>query len=131
MRKISRFCLSILMPIACVFSVGFLSLKNVEIADSAGLKKGGGLVVQNGSTFTLEGNKSVSGFSADYGGGIYVYSGGTLNINGGDIFSNSATTNGGGVFVEYGATLNMTDGTVSRNQTNGGGLEFLAMEVSR
>lgn len=120
MKKFGRFCLSILLPIACLFSVGLVSLRSVDVAESEGESKGGGLVVRDGSTFTLEGNKSVSGFSADYGGGIYVYSGGTLNIDGGDVFSNTATKLGGGIFVEYGAILNMTDGTISRNSATDG-----------
>ena len=106
---------------------------------------GGGVYVDEGSTFTMNGG-TICGNAVNLGGGVYNYYGtfnmeggticcntanegagggvyseyGTLNMEGGTICGNAATDAGGGVYSYY-STFNMTAGTISGNAANGDG----------
>ena len=97
---------------------------------------GGGVYVNDNSTFTMSGgeiksNKAING-NAPYpgqGGGVYVYSA-TFEISGtAKISRNDAAQSGGGIYVytdsaNATATLTMSGGEISGNTTtnNGGGV---------
>lgn len=115
MKKFQKIILSIFIPIICIglgFGAMFVRPKSNA---SAEVDNGGGFYVGNNSTYTLDGNKAISGFSATGdGGGVYVANGGTFNMMGGDIFANTAGY-GGGVFVSDTGTFNFSGGTISSN----------------
>jgi GTPase SAR1 family protein len=82
---------------------------------------GGGIVISNESTFTMNGG-IISNNSSYGGGGVFLYSG-TFIMNNGTIERNSAETVGGGVLVNNG-TFIMRNGIISGNSAglNGGGV---------
>ncbi|GHS89112.1 hypothetical protein FACS189487_08730 [Campylobacterota bacterium] len=79
----------------------------------------GNLTLHEGS---ITGNENVSFAGGNYGGGVYVNWGGTFTMNGGTISGNQVTigsnNGGGGVYVE--GTFTMTAGTISGNTVDGG-----------
>jgi hypothetical protein len=77
--------------------------------------KGGGVFVDNGGIFTMEGG-TISGNKASLGGGVYVADG-TFNMESGSIENNTATVFGGGVYVLLSDTSGMKFGTI--NKTGG------------
>jgi uncharacterized repeat protein (TIGR02543 family) len=86
---------------------------------------GGGVYVNSGGTFTMNGgeisgNSTFPYYSNASGGGVLVYNG-TFTMNGGMISSNSATTSGygGGVFM-YSGTFTMNGGAINNNTATGG-----------
>jgi hypothetical protein len=84
---------------------------------------GGGVFVDNGGSFTMEGG-TISGNSADVGGGIYIKSGGSFTMRGGTISGNitdSGTKAGGGVCVGDGGIFTMEGGEISDNSASRGG----------
>ena len=106
-----------------------------EITGNTATKGGGGVYVDDGCTFKMSGDASITGNNALYederhpgnGGGVYV-SGGTFTMSGGSITGNEATTNGGGVYVK-GGTFTMSGGTIggdaegdTNTATDGGGV---------
>ena len=103
----------------------FFRMEGGEISDNTATN-GGGVYVTS-STFWMEGGE-ISVNTATDGGGVYVYSG-TFQIKGGTISGNTATSNGGGVYMgndnnEGGsASVTMQGGEVSGNNAqNGGGV---------
>jgi len=76
------------------------------------------IVVDNGAVLNLYDNVSIYRNTAMQGGGITVNSGGVFNMQGGLIASNNAAT-GGGVYMTGTATFNMTGGTIDDNSANG------------
>lgn len=91
---------------------------------------GGGVYVENGGTFTMQGQAESSisyNHATESGGGVYV-NGGTFNLIGGTIRHNSAITNGGGLYMN-GGTANDKVGSETQTYsiygntaTNGGGI---------
>jgi hypothetical protein len=85
---------------------------------------GGGLVMNVGSK--IKGNKTLFTTLA-YGGGVFVDEGGAFTMNGGEISGNTASGFAGGVCA--GGTFTMNGGTISGNEStnnNGGGVSVLA-----
>ncbi|MBQ6346368.1 MAG: InlB B-repeat-containing protein, partial [Clostridia bacterium] len=81
---------------------------------------GGGVLVAEGGTFTMDDGCEISGNTATNGGGVQVAQG-TFTMKGGAISGNTATDYNGGVGVY--ATFTMKGGTISNNTaTNGGGV---------
>jgi|GEM_PF-786921 len=80
---------------------------------------GGALVMNTGARITGNANDSTE-FETE-GGGVRVNAGGMFTLNGGEIFGNSSARNGGGVFVYFGGTLIMNYGEISRNSARGAG----------
>jgi hypothetical protein len=80
----------------------------------AGATVGGGVFVDSGGTFTMEGGE-ISGNASTGGGGGGVYIGsGTFTMTGGEIKGNTAlSSEGGGVYVSASATFIKTGGTIN------------------
>ena len=96
---------------------------------------GGGVCVQDGAFFTMEGGNISCNFSGIGGGGVYVCNGGSFTMTGGTIggsgpndgnMDTSTSYGGGGVFVN--GKFTMSSGTITRNITgaNGGGVAVTA-----
>ena len=96
---------------------------------------GGGVCVQNGAFFTMEGGNISCNFSEIGGGGVYVCNGGSFTMTDGTIggsdvndanMDKSISYGGGGVFVN--GKFTMSGGTITRNITdaNGGGVAVTA-----
>lgn len=76
---------------------------------------GGGVYVDNNSTFTLSGSASITGnWTNGSGGGVYVYSG-IFDMKSGTITGNKADTSGGGVHVGWSGTFHMSGGSITGN----------------
>ena len=109
-----------------------VNLGNISIVGNIA-KFGGGILVDDGSTFTMQGGK-ISSNEAKYGGGVYVY-GSAFTMKSGEILSNEASY-GGGVYVSYldgyRTTFTMEGGEISLNEAEyGGGVfvyDFFTME---
>lgn len=120
MKKLHKLIFSIVVPIVMIVSCSFVFAGVNKTAYAA---NGGAMYIGANSSFTLEGKKNISGFTANNGGAINV-AGGTLNINGGNIFGNTATLAGGAIGVTSSGKLVMTAGAISGNEcsTTGGGI---------
>ena len=89
---------------------------------------GGGVCVQGGAFFTMEGGYISNNLSEIGGGGVYVCNGGSFTMTGGTIGgsdvngANKDKIGGGGVFVN--GEFTMSGGTITGNITgaNGGGV---------
>ncbi|GHS87383.1 hypothetical protein FACS189487_03420 [Campylobacterota bacterium] len=68
----------------------------------------GGLILHTG---TITGHENGSG----NGGGVWIDNGGTFTMNGGEISSNYSYGSGGGVWVDDGATFTWNAGTFTNN----------------
>ena len=80
---------------------------------------GGTLNLYSGQITKSYGQKGTGSNSSNkYGGGVYVNNGGTFNMNGGAITGNHANY-GGGVYVKSGA-FTMNGGTITGNTSSGG-----------
>ncbi|MDR0443591.1 MAG: hypothetical protein LBH44_09315 [Treponema sp.] len=117
---------------------------SVKVQDSSGnnngsCANGGGVYVSgNNSTFTMNGNASVSGNFAlgsgnvtfTYGGGVHIAGGSTFTMNGnasvsGNFAKDGSSNNfGGGVYIGDGSAFNMYGGTIENNEApfSGGGV---------
>ena len=84
----------------------------------SGIRVWGSLTLWNGC---ITGNNAGTG---DSGGGVYVEDGGSFIMNGGSITDNAAGSNGGGVYVTKGGSFIMNGGSITDNtaDTNGGGV---------
>jgi len=86
---------------------------------TANTDRGGGIVVDNNGTFTMNGG-SIHSNSANFGGGgVRVLSGGTFKMNGGTISGNTAPS-GGGVYITRGGTFTNNGGTITGNTATTG-----------
>jgi len=110
----------------CVNDSSFAMHDNASVSGNSSYE-GGGVYVSTNSTFTMDGNASVSGgnTSTTDGGGVWV-SNGTVTMDGGTISGNNAVGNGGGVYVSAGSasintTFTMSDGEISYNTAALGG----------
>ena len=91
--------------------------------------QGGGVYINNNSTFTMNGG-TIANCSAEYGGGVYISSNSTFTMNGGTIANCKATTSdyavgGGGVYVAQNSNFTMSGGIIencSAASTVGGGV---------
>jgi hypothetical protein len=103
-----------------------------KVLDNVGLENnGGGVYVDSGGKFFMEGGEisfNQSGSTGDEGnfgggGGVYVHTGGEFTMNKGTISHNTTEGHGGGVRV-YAGIFTMNGGTISENTSNdfGGGV---------
>ncbi len=114
MRKFATFfvlMLSIFAMSVALYSVDFAKAVGYPTTGDPTSQKGGAVIVEAGSTYTLSGGE-ISGKSRERGGAIYVSNGATLIMDGGTISGCSATY-GGGIYVEAGATCTITGGTIT------------------
>jgi uncharacterized repeat protein (TIGR02543 family) len=90
---------------------GAFIMESGKICGNNSGRDGGGVSVDEGGIFTMNGGE-ISGNLATYGGGVDIYWGGTFTMNGGEISFNSARSDGGGVYVEEG-TFEMYGGKIT------------------
>lgn len=100
-----------------------ITLKNGRTSFGGGVCISGTLTMNTGTTISDNAATSATGA----GGGIYIENGGKFYLNGGTISNNEAPAAGGGVFVLSGGTFEMTGGSISSCKTTasngvGGGL---------
>ena len=115
--------------VGCVIRISVNSM--LTLADKTGTGKitggnasyGGGVYVDAGSTFIMQGG-NISGNSASYGGGVYVDAGSTFIMQGGVISANNVSSYGGGVYSKNGSSFTMEGGTITGNTSDqhGGGV---------
>ncbi|HJA02842.1 MAG TPA: hypothetical protein H9797_05645 [Candidatus Gallimonas gallistercoris] len=91
---------------------------------------GGGVRVEGGGAFILEGGY-ITDNTAEDGAGVFVSVGGGFTMTGGTIMGNTATGTGGGVCLLGGSSFTMTGGRIVDNKASeiGGGV-FAAGSVS-
>ena len=91
---------------------------------------GGGVRVEGGGAFILEGGY-ITDNTAEDGAGVFVSVGGFFTMTGGTIMDNTATGTGGGVCLLGGSSFTMTGGRIVDNKASeiGGGV-FAAGSVS-
>ena len=75
----------------------------------------GGVFVDEGGTFTMNGGAISGNSSSSCGGGVRVCDDGTFTMNGGAISDNRAEYDGGGVYLESGSAFTMNGGVISGN----------------
>jgi hypothetical protein len=110
-------------PLVNVGGGGKLVLKSGLITGNGVTGSGGGVMVWENGTFTMEGG-AISGNTANYAGGVHVWQG-IFTLEGGTISGNTANDDAGGVFIGENATFIMTGGTISGNtaKDDGGGVQ--------
>jgi hypothetical protein len=92
---------------------------------------GGGILVRNAGTLTLE-HCRVEGNTAPTGGGIGLRPASALTLIESDVIDNAATSGGGGIYVDEGATARLQAGSrVGDNSSTvfGGGVDIVAGTV--
>ena len=89
-------------------------------ANIAPFGNGGGVSVNDGSTFVMSGG-TISGNEAIMGGGVSVDDGSTFVMYGGTISGNEALRDGGGVSVSSDSAFTMARGLISNNMAIRGG----------
>ena len=90
---------------------------------SAVANNGGSIVVDNNSTFTMDGG-SISGSSANKGGAIYIGDGATFTMNGGTI-ENCTGTYGGAIYVANGGECYLMSGSIENCEGTYGGAVYV------
>ncbi len=90
---------------------------------SAVANNGGSIVVDNNSTFTMDGG-SISGSSANNGGAIYIGDGATFTMNGGSI-ENCTGTYGGAIYVASGGECYLMSGSIENCEGTYGGAVYV------
>jgi hypothetical protein len=93
------------------------------ISKNTATANGGGVLLNNGSTFTMNGGSIGTinaGNKANFGGGVYVDTGCTFAMTNGTISENKSPDGGGGGVLNRGS-FNMTGGIISKNIANFGG----------
>ena len=90
---------------------------------SAAAEQGGSIVVDNNSTFTMDGG-SISGSSANKGGAIYIGDGATFTMNGGSI-ENCTGTYGGAIYVASGGECYLMSGRIENCEGTYGGAVYV------
>ena len=92
-----------------------------KITGGADANTGGGILMQNNSTFTLNNGTILDNINAASGGAIYAQDS-EVNINGGVLMNNSAKQGYGGGIYSTTSTLNLNGGIIlGNNSTNKGG----------
>ena len=89
-------------------------------ANIAPFGNGGGVSVNDGSTFVMSGG-AISGNEAIMGGGVSVNDGSAFVMYGGTISGNEALRDGGGVSVSSDSAFTMARGLISNNMAIRGG----------
>lgn len=83
---------------------------------------GGGVLLKQGSSFTMVGGVISGNRAGSNGGGVYVDRGGRFIMNGGEISGNIAGSNAGGVYAGDSFTMNGGKIFENRANNNGGGV---------
>lgn len=99
-----------------------LTLWNGSITGNKDVKNGGGVNVENGGVFTMNGgsitgNTSTAAQNNSGGGGVCVANKCEFTMNGGTITGNTSAAEGGGVYVANGGAFTMNGGTITGNNT--------------
>lgn len=81
---------------------------------------GGGVIVSLDSVFTMETGEINNNTAVLHGGGLRIQKA-RLFINGGTVQNNRTGSNGGGVYLWKSASFSMTGGTISLNKAEGDG----------
>jgi len=98
-----------------VNSGGIFIMNGGEVSDNEANGSGGGVYISSNGTFTMNGGK-VSRNKNSTGAGVYIGgSNGTFIMNGGEVSDNEASNSGGGVYINNNGTFIMNGGKVSRN----------------
>lgn len=102
-----------------VYGGGSLILQSGTIRDNSNAD-GGGVLVDAGATFTMNGGAIVQNRATEgNGGGVYLAAGATFTMNGGSITDNTAARLGGGI---YGVGTMTFSGGASVFENNGDNL---------
>lgn len=112
---------------------GTLTIEDVVLqGPQIGVNYSGGVNVWGGGHLIMRGSSSITSNRADRGGGVAVNSGGTFTMEGGTISHNESLRNGsmlgyfgGGVYVGSEGSFTMLDGTIHDNAANSGGGVFV------
>lgn len=83
--------------------------------------RGGGVNLNGGATFTLEGG-SILNNKAEDGGGVYIHDGASFTMTGGSIKSNEASDEGGGIYADYTMVLQQGAYVIGNKAKWGGGV---------
>jgi TolB-like protein len=94
---------------------GTFIMQGGTISGNTSSNFGGGVLVSYRGTFTME-DGAINGNTAQEGGGVFL--GGTFTMQGGTISGNTATRSGGGVYFS-GETFTMQGGAISGNTASG------------
>jgi len=99
-----------------------MELRNGTISGNTSSSDGGGVYVDDNTTFTMSGGEISGNISSTYstGGGGVAIEDGTFTMSGGKISGNTARGNGGGVNMLDGGTFTMSGGEISGNTTEEG-----------
>jgi hypothetical protein len=100
------------------YKKGEFTMKGGTISNNTAKNEGGGVLVTEGSTFTMDDGCKIIGNTATSGGGVQFMQG-TFTMNGGAISGNTATDHNGGVGVY--STFTMKGGKISNNTAKTGG----------
>ena len=87
-------------------------------------KKGGSILLEEGSSFVMEEEAVISGHSNVYGGAIFIGNGASFTMNGGEISGNRAKL-GGAIYVASGGICIINGGTIKNNSAHVGPAIFV------
>ena len=90
---------------------------NASITDNTA-KNGGGVCVAATGEFNMHGGEISGNTATNYGGGVYVRDGGKFTMNGGAKISGNTAAYGGGVHVDTNGEFNMCGGSITNNKAN-------------
>jgi hypothetical protein len=98
-----------------------LTLNGSTVSDNAADGNGGGIYMSNSATLFLA-DTTITRNTASNGGGIFIFDSGTLNINTSTINANTTAAggNGGGVFNGVNGTINADNSTFDSNTAENG-----------
>ena len=110
--------------------------RNAALQNAAVKTNGGGVLLENGASLSIEGGTIRNCSATKNGGGVSVSGSSSMTMSGGTITRCSASGNGGGVYYEGDQSTNMilSGGSISRNSAKYGGGVYLTdgrkMEMS-
>ncbi|MCL2182407.1 MAG: hypothetical protein FWB85_02930 [Chitinispirillia bacterium] len=110
-------------PLVHVEPAAKLIMNDGAVLQNNTARNGGGVMVGNGGTLTMNGGK-ISGSTAEIGGGVFMKHGARFHMTGGAITGNTANDFGGGVFVNDAGSVTMSGGNITGNASGrvGGGV---------
>ena len=100
------------------------------VSHNTGSSRGGGVNIDSGTTFTLNGG-TISDNKAEIGGGI-ISNGSKFIMENGRISGNISDTDGGGILAENNSTVELKAVVIESNKahTDGGGLRLRSSKLS-
>ena len=100
-----------------IYVGGTTTITGGTITNNTATGVGGGIRQGDGSTLTVSGDTQITGNKTEAsGGGVYVQNGCTFNMNGGIISGNTAAAGGSGLYGNYTGkvtTIAVTDGSIA------------------